>query len=37
VAQSIAPGEFSVLPTHAEEMYDPDVFGKSAPAWLRVE
>jgi hypothetical protein len=37
VAQSIAPGEFIVLPTHAEEMYDPDVFGKSAPAWLRVE
>ena len=37
VAQSIAPGEFIVLPTHAEEMYDPDVFGKSAPAMLRVE
>jgi hypothetical protein len=37
VAQSIAPGEFIVLPAHAEEMYDPDVFGKSAPAWLRVE
>jgi uncharacterized protein YfaS (alpha-2-macroglobulin family) len=37
VAQSIDPGEFIVLPTHAEEMYDPDVFGKSAPAWLRVE
>jgi uncharacterized protein YfaS (alpha-2-macroglobulin family) len=37
VAQSIAPGEFIVGPAHAEEMYDPDVFGKSAPAWLRVE
>ncbi|HEX2768672.1 MAG TPA: hypothetical protein VHN12_05270, partial [Geobacteraceae bacterium] len=37
VAQSIAPGEFIVGPSHAEEMYDPDVFGKSAPAWLRVE
>ncbi|HEX9022825.1 MAG TPA: alpha-2-macroglobulin family protein [Geobacteraceae bacterium] len=37
VAQAIAPGEFSVLPTHAEEMYDPDVFGKGAPAMMRVE
>jgi len=36
VAQSIAPGEFTSLPTHAEEMYDPDVFGKSAPAVLQV-
>ncbi|HTP66969.1 MAG TPA: alpha-2-macroglobulin family protein [Geobacteraceae bacterium] len=37
VGQAIAPGEFTVLPTHAEEMYDPDVFGKGAPAMLRVE
>lgn len=37
VAQSIAPGEFSVLPLHAEEMYDPDVFGKGLPASLDVK
>lgn len=36
VAQAIAPGEFTVLPTHAEEMYDPDVFGKGAPAVLEI-
>jgi len=35
-AQAIAPGEFSVLPVHTEEMYDPDVFGKGAPAGLVV-
>ena len=37
VAQAIAPGEFQVLPTHAEEMYDPDVFGQGVPARLVVE
>ena len=36
-AQAIASGEFTVMPTHSEEMYDPDVFGKSAPAMLEVE
>jgi uncharacterized protein YfaS (alpha-2-macroglobulin family) len=36
-AQAIASGEFAVMPTHAEEMYDPDVFGKSAPALLDVD
>jgi len=36
VAQAIAPGEFSVMPTHAEEMYDPDVYGKGLPAVLNV-
>lgn len=36
-AQAIATGEFAVMPTHSEEMYDPDVFGKSAPAMLKVE
>ncbi|NLD39207.1 MAG: large extracellular alpha-helical protein [Desulfatiglans sp.] len=36
-AQAVAPGEFTVMPTHSEEMYDPDVFGKSAPAVLNVE
>ncbi len=27
-AQVIAPGEFTILPARAEEMYDPDIFGK---------
>jgi hypothetical protein len=35
-AQAIAPGEFQVLPTHAEEMYDPDVFGQGVPGTLVV-
>jgi uncharacterized protein YfaS (alpha-2-macroglobulin family) len=35
-AQVIADGEFSAPPAHAEEMYDPDVFGKGHPAVLRV-
>lgn len=37
IAQAIAPGNFTVGPTHAEEMYDPDVFGKSAPGILKVD
>ena len=37
VAQAIAPGEFTVLPVKAEEMYDPDVFGRGVPAVLKVE
>lgn len=37
VAQAIAPGEFTVLPTHAEEMYEPDVFGQWVPEVLKVE
>lgn len=36
-AQAIAPGEFTILPLKAEEMYDPDVFGKGVPAVLEVE
>jgi len=36
-AQAIAPGEFTVMPVHAEEMYDPDIFGKGVPATLVVE
>ncbi|HJX33591.1 MAG TPA: alpha-2-macroglobulin family protein [Desulfatiglandales bacterium] len=36
-AQAIASGEFAVMPTHAEEMYDPDVFGKGSPAMLNVK
>lgn len=35
-AQSIAEGDFRLQPTNAEEMYDPDVFGKSTPAELEV-
>lgn len=36
VAQAIAPGTFRMLPAHAEEMYDPDVFGQTAPGVLEV-
>lgn len=35
-AQAIATGVFSASPTHGEEMYDPDVFGKSKPARFTV-
>jgi uncharacterized protein YfaS (alpha-2-macroglobulin family) len=35
-AQAIAPGEFIVMPVHAEEMYDPDIYGKGVPAKLEV-
>ena len=35
-AQAIAVGEFTVMPAHAEEMYDPDVYGKSLPGTLTV-
>ncbi len=37
VAQAIAPGQFTVMPVHAEEMYDPDVFGQGLPSSLQVE
>ncbi len=37
VAQAIAPGEFIVLPTRVEEMYDPDVFGQGVPGLLNIE
>ncbi len=36
VAQAIAPGTFQMLPAHAEEMYDADVFGQTAPGVLEV-
>ena len=36
-AQAIAPGEFVVMPTHAEELYDPDVFGQGIPGTLQVD
>jgi alpha-2-macroglobulin len=35
MVQVVAPGEFYVPPTHVEEMYNPDVFGKSVPALLK--
>ena len=35
-AQAIAPGTFTVLPPRAEEMYDPDVFGRGVPEVLHV-
>ncbi len=36
-AQVIAQGEFSVMPTQAEEMYDPDIYGKGLPATLMAD
>ncbi len=35
-AQAIAEGEFTQLPIHAEESYDPDVYGKGLPRTLHV-
>ena len=35
-AQAIATGEFARMPVHAEEMYNPDVFGKGLQGTLRV-
>jgi hypothetical protein len=37
MAQAIAPGEFQVLPVHAEEMYSPDIYGNGLPARLKIE
>ena len=36
-AQAVAVGEFARMPVHAEEMYDPDVFGKGKRGKLVVE
>ena len=36
-AQAIAAGNFTIMPVHSEEMYDPDVFGKGVPDELEVE
>ena len=36
-AQAIAAGEFTVMPVHAEEMYDPDVFGSGTSATVNIE
>ncbi len=37
VAQAISAGEFTILPLRAEEMYDPDVYGRGLPGALIVE
>lgn len=37
VGQVIAPGEFTAIPTHVEEMYRPVMFGKSEPWTLFVK
>ncbi len=36
-AQAMAAGTFTVSPARAEEMYEPDVYGKGLPAQLVVE
>ena len=36
-AQAIATGSFSALPAMAQEMYDPDVFGKTEALTLKVD
>jgi hypothetical protein len=35
-AQAIAAGDFVVMPVYAEEMYDPDVYGKGVVAEMKV-
>jgi len=35
-AQAIAPGAFIVMAVKAEEMYDPDIYGRGVPAHLEV-
>jgi hypothetical protein len=35
-AQTIAPGDFVVMPVRAEEMYDPDVYGQGVVGMLKV-
>lgn len=35
--QAIASGEFYTQPTHIEQMYDPDVFGKTIPAIFTIK
>jgi uncharacterized protein YfaS (alpha-2-macroglobulin family) len=36
VAQAVAPGSFTALPPRAEEMYNPEVFGRGGADSLRV-
>ncbi|MEI8347838.1 MAG: hypothetical protein WCG27_10245, partial [Pseudomonadota bacterium] len=37
VAQAIATGEFNANPTLIEQMYEPEVYGKSTPAQFTIE
>jgi uncharacterized protein YfaS (alpha-2-macroglobulin family) len=37
VARATTPGTFVVPPTKAEEMYSPEVFGRSASDWVIIE
>jgi uncharacterized protein YfaS (alpha-2-macroglobulin family) len=37
VARATTPGRFAVPPTKAEEMYSPEVFGRSSSDWVVVE
>src|SRR3546814_18566237 len=37
IAQAVATGEFAVTETHAERMYDPDVFANGVATRLKVE
>ena len=36
VGQAVATGDFAIPEAHAEQMYDPDVFGNSAPTRVQV-
>ena len=37
IARATTPGTFLVPPTKAEEMYSPEVFGRSGTDWVIVE
>ena len=37
IGQAVAVGRFTVPAPHAEQMYDPDIFGNDVPATLVVE
>lgn len=37
IGQAVATGEFAVPATHAEAMYDPDIFGNDVPARLFID
>jgi hypothetical protein len=37
VARATTPGTFAVPPAKAEEMYAPEVFGRSSSDWVIVE
>jgi alpha-2-macroglobulin len=37
VARATTPGTFVAPPAKAEEMYHPEVFGRSASDWVIVE